>query len=106
MAWINLLIASVFEIAFALLLKESESFTKLWPTIGFSVCAMLSLFFLTRAIQVLPLGTAYAIWTGIGAAGTVIAGAYLYAEPIGLARMFFLGLLIISVIGLKFVTQN
>ena len=70
MAWLLVIVAGLFEVAFATLLKLSNSFTKLWPTIGFALAAILSFAMLSWALRTLPVGTAYAVWTGIGAAGT------------------------------------
>lgn len=103
--WIYLLVAGVFEIGFTTCLKLSEGFTKLWPSLGFLVAASTSFVFLNFAIKSIPLGTAYAIWTGIGAAGTVLIGILWFKEPATAARMLFLLLLIGSVIGLKFVSK-
>lgn len=106
MSWIYLLIAGVFEISFALSLKYSESFTKLWPTIGFIVFTILSYYFLDKALGTIPLGTAYAIWTGIGAIGIALTGIFYLNEPAGFWRIFFIITLVSSIIGLKLVTNN
>ncbi|MFQ5913394.1 MAG: DMT family transporter [Nitrospinota bacterium] len=103
MGWIYLLLAGVFEIGFATALKLSDGFTKLIPTIVFLILAVSGLFLLTRAIQSIPLGTAYAVWTGIGAVGTVIVGIFLFNESVTFSRMFFICVLIASIIGLKLV---
>ncbi len=106
MSWIYLLIAGVFEISFALSLKYSESFTRLWPTIGFIVFTILSYFFLNKALGTIPLGTAYAIWTGIGACGIAVIGIIFLKEPADFWRIFFILTLISSIIGLKLVSNN
>ncbi len=104
MHWIYLLIAGFLEIAFASLLKMSDGFTKIWPIIGFTLISFVSLFFLTKAMKVIPLGTAYAIWTGIGAVGTVLIGIFFYDDPVNFSRIFFLSIIILSLVGLKLVS--
>ncbi len=106
MHWIYLIIAGVFEICFATSLKYSESFTKPLPTILFIVFTILSYFFLDKAIGTIPLGTAYAIWTGIGAIGVAIIGVLFLREPLEFWRLFFLVTLVGSIIGLRFVTNQ
>ena len=106
MAWIFLIIGGLFEIGFTISLKYSENFTKLWPSIGFFACISLSFLFLNKAINSgLPIGTSYAVWTGIGAAGTAIAGMLLFKEPAAFWRLFFLFMLIASIVGLKVVAE-
>jgi len=105
MSWIYLIIAGIFEICFATSLKYSESFTKPVPTILFIVFTILSYFFLDKAMGTIPLGTAYAVWTGIGAFGVAVIGLIFLKEPVEFWRMFFLLTLIGSIIGLKFVTN-
>lgn len=104
MAWIILLIAGIFETAWAVGLKYSESFTKPVPTAITIVCLVISMVLLGYAMRSLPLGTAYAIWTGIGAVGAVIAGVILFHEPLGLLRLVCAGMIILGIIGLKFAT--
>ena len=106
MAWTYLMFAGLFEIGFASTLKLTENFTKLWPTLIFSVCILLSFILLNRALKDIPIGTAYAVWTGIGAAGTALIGILIYKEPATALRLFFLATLIGSVIGLKFATTS
>lgn len=101
MAWIYLAIAGLMEIAWALALKQSEQFTQLVPTLVFAIAAIISLVFLGLALKSIPIGTAYAVWTGIGAAGVAIAGIILFSEPSTLIRLGFIALIIIGVIGLK-----
>ncbi|RAJ75429.1 quaternary ammonium compound-resistance protein SugE [Chitinophaga dinghuensis] len=104
MAWLFLFIGGLFEVGFTVSLKFSENFTKLWPSVSFFVCISLSFFFLNKAINGgLPIGTSYAVWTGIGAAGTAIAGMIFFKEPAVFWRIFFLVTLIASIAGLKFV---
>lgn len=101
MPWILLLIAALFEIAWATGLKFSEGFTRLWPTIGTLVALVASLACLGLAVRSIPIGTAYAIWTGIGAVGTVIIGLLYFNEPMSAARLVSVGFILIGIIGLK-----
>ncbi len=105
MAWIILIIAGVFEIGFTTCLKLSDNFTNTKWSIGFVVCISMSFFMLNKAVQTIPMGTAYAVWTGIGAVGTVLVGIFLYKEPADFWRIFFIFLLIGSIIGLKVVAK-
>lgn len=104
MGWIYLLLAGVFELGFTTALKLSDAFTRVWPTSFVLIFGTISLWLLSRSLQTIPLGTAYAVWTGIGAFGTVIIGIVFFNEPISAARIFFLSLLVVSIIGLKFIT--
>ena len=104
MAWIFLVIAGFFEIGFTTCLKLSDNFTDWRWSAGFLVCAILSFFFLSKAIQIIPLGTGYAVWTGIGAAGTVVVGMLFFREPAEFWRLFFIFLLIASIVGLRLVS--
>ena len=106
MPWVHLIVAGLFEVGFASTLKLTEGFTKLWPTLAFTVCIVLSFVFLNKAVKDLPIGTAYAVWTGIGAAGTAIIGILVYKEPVTALRMFFIVTLIGSIIGLKLATTT
>lgn len=106
MPWTYLIIAGLFEIGFASTLKLTEGFTKLWPTAIFTVCIILSFLFLNKAVKDIPIGTAYAVWTGIGAVGTVIVGILIYKEPATALRLFFITTLIGSIIGLKLATTT
>ena len=103
--WAYLILAGIFEIGFASTLKLTENFTKVIPTAIFLVFASLSFYFLTKAAQTLPIGTAYAVWTGIGAAGTIAVGIFFYNEPAGILRLFFLFTLVASNVGLKLVAN-
>ena len=102
MNWIILIIAGLFEVGFTTCLKLSNNFSNLKWTIGFFICISLSFFFLNKASQTLPMGTAYAVWTGIGAVGTVIIGILYFNEPANFWRLFFIATLIFSILGLKF----
>ena len=97
-----MIIAGLFEAVWAIGLKYAEGFTKLWPSVITIVAMAISVYFLALAIKTLPVGTAYAVWTGIGAFSTAILGVILFSEPIHFSRIFFLLLLLISIIGLKF----
>lgn len=109
MNWILLIIGGLFEIGFATCLgkaKESTGMTaSLWLA-GFLVCLTISMFLLYKATQTLPIGTAYAVWTGIGAVGTVLVGIFVFKEPADFWRLFFITTLISSIIGLKFVSSH
>jgi len=104
MAWLYLFIAGLFEIGFTTTLKLSNDFSVGKWTAAFFVCISLSFHFLNEAIKTIPLGTAYAVWTGIGAVGTALIGIIFFNEPYYFARVFFLVLLIGSIIGLKLVS--
>ena len=108
MNWIILILAGFFETGFATCLgkaKESSGTTAAWWIAGFFVCLSISMYLLYRATQTLPIGTAYAVWTGIGAVGTVIVGIFVFAEPAHFWRLFFISTLICSIIGLKVVSH-
>lgn len=102
LAWIYLLIAGLFEAAWAIGLKYTQGFTRLWPSVFTIIAMAISLYFLGLALKNLPVGTAYAVWTGIGAFVTVILGIILFGESVHFARIFFLFLLLVSIVGLKF----
>jgi len=104
MNWIILITASVFEVGFAISmgkLKSSTGNTYFWWFTVFSICLVLSVYFLYKATQTLPLGTAYAVWTGIGAVGISLLGIFLFKEPTTFWRLFFMITLIASIVGLK-----
>lgn len=101
MAWIELIVAGCFEIFWATCLKLSDGFSRLFPSL-LTVAGMLaSFFFLSRATKALPIGTAYGIWTGIGALGAVVVGIVMFKEPATAGRLFFAALLLVGIIGLK-----
>lgn len=106
MAWIFLIIAGIFEVVWAISLKYTEGFTKLWPTVVTIIGMVISFYFLSAAIKTLPIGTAYAIWTGIGALGAVIMGIILFNEPRSASRLFFVGCILVGIIGLKVTSSN
>jgi quaternary ammonium compound-resistance protein SugE len=101
MAWILLFSAGIAEIIFALSLKFNEGFTKLWPSVVTCVAGLLSFYLLMLAIKTLPLGTAYAVWTGMGAIGVAILGILLFKESADACRLMSISLVIIGIIGLK-----
>jgi len=108
MNWILLIIGGLFEVGFATCLgkaKQTTGFTASLWMIGFFISLSISMFLLYKATQTLPIGTAYAVWTGIGAVGSVIVGIFFFKEPAGFWRLFFLFTLISSLIGLKFVSN-
>lgn len=100
-AWIILTIAGLLEVCWAIGLKYTDGFTKLGPSIFTLTCLAASMFLLAKASQVLPIGTAYAIWVGIGALGASIVGILVLKEPASITRVIFLLLLLVSIIGLK-----
>ena len=102
MNWIFLIVAGLLEIGFTTCLKLSANFSNLKWTGGFLLCAVLSFYCLNKATVTLPLGTAYAVWTGIGAVGTVLVGIIYINEPATFWRLFFIATLIGSILGLKF----
>jgi quaternary ammonium compound-resistance protein SugE len=104
MAWLYLVVAGLFEIGWAIGLKYTDGFTRLWPSLWTVAAMILSLGFLGLALKTLPVGTAYAVWTGIGAIGTVLLGVYLFNEPATAARLGCIGLILAGIIGLKVVT--
>ncbi len=101
MAWIYLIIAGFFEIIWAMGLKYSQGFTKLYPSLITLGGMIISFYLLSLATKTLPIGTAYAIWTGIGAFGAVILGMILFHDPINILRIIFLCLILIGILGLK-----
>ena len=101
MSWFVLVVAGLFEVAWAVGLKYTEGFTRLWPSVGTLAAMGISVLLLGLAMRTLPLGTAYAVWTGIGAVGTVILGIVLFAEPASAARLACVGLIVAGILGLK-----
>lgn len=101
MSWVILVIAGLFEMAWAIGLKYTEGFTKLWPTVGTLVAMAASVLLLGLALKNLPVGTAYAIWVGIGALGTAIMGIVLFGESTDIFKLISLGLIFAGIIGLK-----
>ena len=106
MAWIAVITAGVLEVGFATMLKLSNNFTKIWPSIGFLIFASGSFSLLAWSLKVLPIGTAYAVWTGIGAAGTAILGMVFFKDPVSIARITAIVFIITGVILLNFSSSN
>lgn len=106
MAWGILLIAGLFEIGWAIGLKYTEGFTRLWPTVGTVVAMLISLGLLGVAMKSLPVGTAYAVWVGVGAVGTVVLGIVLLGEPVNAARLVSLALIVAGLVGLKLASPD
>lgn len=108
MNWILLIIAGIFEVGFAFCLGKAKEATGLMATywyLGFLLCLAISMYLLVKVTQQLPIGTSYAVWTGIGAVGTVLVGILVFKEPATFWRVFFISTLIASVIGLKIVSN-
>jgi quaternary ammonium compound-resistance protein SugE len=106
MAWFYLILGGLFEVGFTTCLKLSNNFTNAKWSIGFFICITLSFILLNKAVQTLPMGTAYAVWTGIGAAGSVLVGILFFKEPSEFWRIFFIFMLIASILGLKLVSKS
>ena len=106
MAWLILFIAGIFEVAWAIGLKYSEGFTKLWPSVFTLVSVIISMGLLAFSLKYLPIGTAYAVWTGIGAVGTAILGIILFGESKELIRIFFILLIVAGIVGLRIFSGN
>lgn len=105
MAWVVLVVAGGFEVAWAIGLKYTDGFTRLWPSVGTAAAMVASVVLLAWAMKTLPVGTAYAVWTGIGAVGTVILGIALFGEAATFARLACVGLIVAGIVGLKLVTE-
>lgn len=101
LAWTVLVIAGLFEVGWAIGLKYTEGFTRLWPSVGTVAAMVVSVVLLGWAMRTLPVGTAYAVWTGIGAVGTVALGIVLFQEPATVARLACVGLILAGIVGLK-----
>jgi quaternary ammonium compound-resistance protein SugE len=106
MAWTVLTIAGLLEIGWAIGLKYSVGFTRLWPTVGTVAAMVLSMGMLGIAVNSLPVGTAYAVWTGIGTLGTAVLGLWLFDEPATAARLACIGMVAAGIVGLKLVTPD
>ena len=104
MAWVILFFAGLFETGWAIGLKYTEGFTRLWPTVWTVIAMIISLWLLGIAVKTLPVGTAYSVWVGVGAVGTVILGIGLLGEPANATRLLSVGLIIGGIIGLKLAT--
>jgi quaternary ammonium compound-resistance protein SugE len=104
MAWVLLFVAGLFEIGWAVGLKYTDGFTRPWPTLATAIALVASMALLGLAARTLPIGSAYAVWTGIGAAGTAVAGIWLFNEPATTVRLLCIGLIVAGVLGLKAAT--
>jgi quaternary ammonium compound-resistance protein SugE len=101
MAWLALLVAGLFEVGWAVGLKYTHGFTRLWPSVLTVTCMALSFVLLAHALKTLPIGTAYAVWTGIGTVGTALLGIVLFAEPLETFRLGCILLIVIGITGLR-----
>lgn len=106
MAWILLLVAGLFEVGWAIGLKYTEGFTRLWPSVLTLAAMAASVVLLGVAMKSLPVGTSYAVWVGVGAVGTAILGIILFGEPASAGRLASLGLIVAGIIGLKLATPG
>jgi quaternary ammonium compound-resistance protein SugE len=106
MPWLHLIIAGLLEVAWAVGLKQTEGWTRLWPSVITVVLMIASFFFLSFALRALPIGTAYAIWTGIGAIGTALIGIFIFDEPRTVARLVCILLIVAGVVGLKLASSS
>ncbi|MCQ4935408.1 DMT family transporter [Anaerotignum propionicum] len=106
MKWVYLIIAGICEVGWALGLKYTQGFTKIMPSILTVAGMIASFYFLSLALKELPLGTAYAIWTGIGTVGTVFLGILLFKEPFDVVRLICIGFIVVGIIGLKIVSSH
>lgn len=104
MAWVLLVLAGLFEVGWAIGLKYTEGFTRFWPTQWTILAMIVSLWLLGVAMKTLPVGTAYSVWVGVGAVGTVILGIVLFGESASAARLVSVGLIVAGIIGLKLAT--
>ena len=101
MAWLLIVIAGLFETGFAVLLKQSHGLTRLWPTIGFAICALISFGLLNLALKQVDVGPAYAAWTGLGATGTAVIGMVALGESVSVLKLVSITLVIAGIIGLN-----
>ncbi len=106
MSWFILFIAGLFEIAWAVGIKYTEGWTRLWPSVLTVIAMVASFFFLSLALKHLPMGTAYAVWTGIGTVGTVVYGIIFFKEPTDILRICCILLIIFGIIGLRILARN
>jgi quaternary ammonium compound-resistance protein SugE len=106
MAWVILFVAGLFEIAWAVGLKYTQGFTRPWPTVATAAALVASMALLGLSLRTLPLGTAYAVWTGIGSVGTAVLGIVLFREPATAMRLACIGLIVAGIVGLKLATPS
>jgi quaternary ammonium compound-resistance protein SugE len=105
-AWICLIIAGIFEIGWAIGLKYTDGFSRLWPSVATIGAMIISFILLSTAMKTIPVGTAYAVWTGIGAAGTAVLGMWLFDEPRDFMRFACIALILAGVVGLRLVSEH
>lgn len=105
-AWLYLLLAGLLEIGWAIGLKYTDGFSRLWPSVATAAAMIASLLLLAQALKFIPVGTGYAVWTGIGAAGTALLGIVLFAESASPSRLACIGLIVAGIIGLKWVSPQ
>lgn len=105
MSWIHLFVAGIFEVFWAISLKYTDGFSKLWPSLLTAAGMIASFYFLSQALKTIPVGTGYGIWTGIGAAGTAILGIILFSESAAWPRIACIGLIIAGIVGLKWTSS-
>jgi quaternary ammonium compound-resistance protein SugE len=106
MNWVLLVVAGLFEVAWAVGLKYTQGFTRLWPSVWTAVAIVISMVLLGVAVRSLPTGTAYAVWTGIGTVGTVILGILLLGEPATPARLACIAFILVGIVGLKILSPE
>ncbi|MFN8391163.1 MAG: multidrug efflux SMR transporter [Bdellovibrionota bacterium] len=106
MSWVVLIIAGLLEVGWAICLKYTKGFSVFWPTVGFGALMFASVSLLGVALRTLPLGTAYTVWTGIGAVGTVVVGMMVFGEPAEPRRLLCIGLIVAGIVGLKLVSPE
>lgn len=106
MAWVYLVFAGLLEVCWAIGLKYTDGFSRLWPSVFTLTTLAVSMYLLAKAAQTLPIGTAYAVWVGIGALGAAILGIVLFHETVSLLRIVFLAMLLIAILGLKFTSAS
>ncbi len=105
-SWVALVVAGLFEVIWAIFLKNSKGFSEVTPTILFLITLIISMFLLAYSMRTLPMGIAYPVWTGIGAVGTVIVGIIFFKEGVNLQKIIFLSLILIGIIGLKLSSKH
>ncbi|HVH38602.1 MAG TPA: quaternary ammonium compound efflux SMR transporter SugE [Gemmatimonadaceae bacterium] len=106
MAWLLLMVAGILEVGWAIGLKYTQGFTRLWPSVWTIVAMVISMGLLGIATKSLPIGTAYSVWVGVGAVGTVLFGVLFFGEPASAARMLSVALIVVGIIGLKLATPS
>jgi quaternary ammonium compound-resistance protein SugE len=106
MAWMILVVAGLFEVGWAIGLKYTEGFTRLWPTVGTVAAMVVSICLLGVAMKSLPVGTSYAVWVGVGAVGTAILGIVMLGESASVGRLVSLGFIVVGIVGLKLATPG